>query len=98
MYGYETSIYVVDSYEWSIIFGITLTLIINCDITLVEMDDKTCLRRLVISSHVPSVSPLSASHSHDCHVRCTISHSNPKLGLFRDLLVRMLCLFQLATN
>ena len=32
---YEAGIYVVDSYEWYIILGITLMLCINCGITLV---------------------------------------------------------------
>ena len=42
MDSYVTDIYVVDSYEWSIILGIMLTLCINCKITVVEMDDETC--------------------------------------------------------
>ena len=42
MDDYEADVYVVDSYEWSIILGITLTLHINCGIMLVEVDDETC--------------------------------------------------------
>ena len=42
MDSYEAGIYLVDSYEWSIILGITLTLRINYGITLVEVDDETC--------------------------------------------------------
>ena len=41
MNGYEAGIYVVDSYEWFIILGITFMLCINCGITLVE-DSETC--------------------------------------------------------
>ena len=32
------------------------------------------VRRSILMSHVRSVSPLSLSHSLDCHERCTISH------------------------
>ena len=42
MDGYEAGIYMVDSYEWSIILDIMLTLCINCGIMLVKVDNETC--------------------------------------------------------
>ena len=39
---YEMGIYEVDSYEWSTILDIMLTLYINCGITLVMVNNEAC--------------------------------------------------------
>ena len=42
MDGYEVGSYEVDNYEWSTIPGTTLTLYINCGITLVMVNNGVC--------------------------------------------------------
>ena len=48
------------------------------------------VRHLIFMRHVPSTSTLSSSHSHDYHVRCTISHSTSLLASFQTSRVGMM--------
>ena len=74
--------------------GITL---VEVDAETCPMSEETCLIerptpyvsvlkateiRSISMSHVSSVSSLSFSHSHDCHVRCTVSHSKFNSNVF----------------
>ena len=66
----------MDSYEWSVILGITLMLCINCGITLVEVDDETCPmleETCLIERQTPYASVLKATEmgsTPDLHEPC----------------------------
>ena len=61
----------VDSYEWSIILGIMLTLYINCGIMLVDVDNETCSSPMPeVTCSIKRLTPCaSMPNLHDPHAK-----------------------------